>query len=199
MVCCKDCDRRLPQFKDLLALQADCEKIGLTTWVESFSPFGLTAPGYWRQYGETPELGYITHYRCLTDDTRSNDFTNGVLSPPAYFRMLANKAPIGMAVMELDNLPFQGEVNIPAEIGPMNKAYNALLPAMRVRTLHEDGSVEWCDPKSGRRALFGTRSSVTVPPGFRAEPVYGTDQALDAGTHAVAELVAFRLLPEPSF
>ena len=183
----------VPQFQDLMALQAECEKIGLATWVESFSPLGLTAAGYWRQYGETPELGYVTHYRCLTDDTRSNDFTNGVLSASTYFRMLANKAPIGMAVMELDNAPFEGDVNVPDEIGPMNHAYNALLPAMRVRTLHEDGSVEWHNPETGERALFGVRGRVTVPPGLRAEPVYGTEQALGAGTHAVPESVAFRL------
>ena len=187
--------RLVPQFKDLLALQSECEKMGLTTWVESFSPFGLTAAGYWRQYGESPELGYVTHYRCLTDDTRSNDFANGVLSPAAYFRMLANKAPIGMAVMELDNAPFEGDVNVPAEIGPMNHAYNALRPAMRVRSLHEDGSVEWYSPETGAWALFGVRGSVTVPEGCQAEPVYGTDQILGPGAHVTAESVAFRLTP----
>ncbi|MGI4789354.1 MAG: hypothetical protein ACRYFS_10960 [Janthinobacterium lividum] len=185
----------VPQFKDLMAFQSDCEKIGLTTWVESFSPFGLTAAGFWRQYGETPELSYVTHYRGLADDTRSNDFTNGVLSPSIYFRMLANKAPIGMSVMELDNAPFQGEVNMPPEIGPMNHAYNALLPAMQVRTLLADGSVEWYAPETGRRALFGGGGSVTVPPGFRAEPVYGTDQILGAGIHAVGESTGFHLVP----
>ena len=106
----------------------------------------------------------MTHYRCLTDDTRSNDFTNGILSPATYFRMLANKAPIGMAVMELDNAPFEGDVNVPAEIGPMNHAYNALLPAMQVRTLHEDGSVEWYDPETGERALFGVRAASPCRP-----------------------------------
>lgn len=186
----------IPQFKDLLVLQADCEKMGLTTWVESFSPFGVTAAGFWRQYGETPELGYLTHYRCMTDDTRCNDFFNGVLPLATYFHMLANKAPVGMGVMELDNAPFEGEVNVPAEVGPMNHAYNLLLPVMRVRTLCEDGGVEWYDPETGRRALFGVSGSVTVPPGFRAEPVYGTDQVLGPGTHAVAESVAFRLLAD---
>lgn len=185
----------IPQFKDLMTFQADCEKIGLTTWVESFSPLGLTRAGFWPQHGETPELNYGTHYGAAADNTRDNDFTNGNLSLETYFRMMANKAPLSLGVMELDNAPFQGPISdhVPAEIGPMNQAYNALLSAMQIRTLHEDSSVEWCSPVTGERALFGVCGSVTVLPGFRAEPVYGTDQSLEPGTHSVANSVAYRL------
>ena len=186
----------MPNFPDLIAFQADCEQIGLQTWVESFSPLGLTRAGFWPQYGETPELNIGTHYGASTDNTRFNDFTNGNLSPAIYFCMMANKAPLSLGVMELDNLPFEGsvEAHIPAEIGPMNRAYNTLLPAMEIRTLHEDSSVEWLNPETGERALYGVRGSVTVPQGFRAEPVFGTDQALKAGTHSVSESVAYRLI-----
>ena len=189
-------DPRLPpQFPDLIALQAELEAMGVTVWVESFSPFGLTSPGFWRQYGVTPEMSYGTHYRCMVDDTRSNDFTNGNLTVATYFRMLANKAPLGTAVMELDNAPFEGVVALPDEIGPMNRAYNVLRPIMRVRTLHEDGSIEWCNPETGERALFGVRGRVTVSAGFRAEPVFGTGLTLESGTHPVPGLMAYRLLP----
>ena len=167
----------------------------MDVWVESFSPLGLTRAGFWPQYGKTPELNYGTHYGASSDNTRFNDFTNGNLTAAIYFRMMVNKAPLSLGVMELDNLPFEGSVDahIPAEIGPMNCVYNALLPAMEMRTLHEDNSVEWYNPQTGARALFGVTGSVTVPPGFRAEPVYGIEQALEAGTHKVADLTAFRL------
>ncbi|HEY3333585.1 MAG TPA: hypothetical protein VGK19_26365 [Capsulimonadaceae bacterium] len=183
-----------PQFMDLVDLQADMERIGVSTWVESFSPFGVTAAGFWPQYARTPELSYDTHYRCMTDDSRSNDFYNGNLTAAVYFRMLANKSPIGMGVMDLDNAPFAGDIHIPDEIGPMNRTYNALLPTMRVRTLNDDSSVLWTNPTTDELVLFAVCGSATVPDGFRAVPVYGEGLELGAGKHQTPKSAAYRLV-----
>ena len=185
-----------PQFPDLMAWQGECENLGLSCWVESFSPLGLTSPGFWPQYGETPELCLGTHFRAGIDDRVagfSSDFVTGKLSPALYFRMLANKAPVGLMVTDFDNDPFAGEVAMPAEIGAMNRAYNTLLPLMKVRILHQDGSIEWRDPASGAGALFAFAGSASVPTGFVAEPVYGAQKSLAAGTHDCAGLCAFAL------
>jgi len=77
------------------------------------------------------------------------------------------------------------DAHVPSVIGLMNLAYSALLPTMEIRTLHEDNSVEWFDPETGEWALFGVTSRVTVPTGFRATPVYGTEKFLEAGRHSV--------------
>lgn len=185
-----------PQFPDLLAWQCDCAKLGLSCWVESFSPTALTSPGFWPQYGQTPELCLNTNFRVVIDDRAPgfhNEFKTGRLSPSLYFEMMANKAPVGLMVTDFDNDPFTGEVAMPEEIGAVNRAYNELRPSMKARTLHEDGSVQWRDPASDTGALFVWKGSATVPPGFVAEPIYGAHSPLAPGTHACAGMGAFRL------
>ncbi len=185
-----------PQFPDLMKWQGECAKLGVSCWVESFSPLALTSPGFWPQYGEAPELCLNTNFRTGIDDRVagfSSDFVTGKMSPSLYFQMMANKAPVGLMVTDFDNDPFTGEVAMPEEIGAMNRAYNELLPSMQKRTLHEDGSVEWRDPASGTGALFAFNGSATVPRGFVAEPVYGAGTSLQEGTQACAGLCVFRL------
>ena len=36
----------------------------------------------------------------------------------------------------------------------MNRTFNALAPVMQIRTLHEDGSIEWHNPRSGEHIIF---------------------------------------------
>ena len=59
---------------------------------------------------------------------------------------------------------------LPAFVSVINKLYLKLAPLMQVRTLHEDGSVEWQNPATGEGCLFAVGTgSLTVPDGFRAE------------------------------
>ncbi|HEY3378932.1 MAG TPA: hypothetical protein VGL77_15710 [Armatimonadota bacterium] len=183
-----------PQIHQLWAFQAECERIGLPMMIESVGPLGVTSCGLWPEYLICPELTYWTHFRSCIDARMFNDFTNGTLTTAMYFRLLANKAPIGFSVLEQANDTFEGSPDLPAEIGPMACLYQQLTPAMQVRTVNEDGSIAWCNPASGERVLFAVGTgSVTVPDGYRAEPVYGTSAALPAGTHATNDLAAYRL------
>jgi hypothetical protein len=184
-----------PQIHQLWAFQAECERMGLPMLIESVGPIGVTSIGLWPEYLVCPELAYWTHYRAFVDESRFSDFTNGTLDPAMYFRLLANKAPVGFAVLEQANQTFEGYPDYPAEIGPMARVYQQFSPAMQVRTVNEDGSIAWCNPESGERVLFAVGTgSVTVPPGCRAEPVYGATLALPAGSHTITELAAYRLV-----
>lgn len=184
-----------PQIKDLWALQADFARIGLETIVETVSVIGLTATGLWKQYLESPELNYWSKLGCSVDDRQSHSFRKGLLTAELYFRMLANKAPVGFGVLEQDNAPYEGLPWLPDEIKAMNRAYNMLAPDMQVRTLQHDGSIVWNNPATNRGALFAVGTgSVTVPAGFHAEPVYGTDAPLASGMHPINNCAAFKLI-----
>jgi len=186
-----------PQVKDLWALQADFERIGLETIVETVSVIGLTATGLWKQYLESPEMNYWSKLGCSVDDRQSHSFRKGLLTPELYFRMLANKAPVGFGVLEQDNAPFEGTPWLPDEIKAMNRAFNELTPDMQVRSLQQDGSIAWNNSATNRGALFAVGTgSVTVPEEFRAEAVYGNTvhAPLASGRHPIDHLAAFRLV-----
>ncbi|MHB9024664.1 MAG: hypothetical protein ACYC7E_10900 [Armatimonadota bacterium] len=184
-----------PQIKDLWAFQAACDEIGLPIMIESTGPIGVTSCGLWQQYLDYPELNYWSHYRCtIHDDRQGSDLRNGKITPEIFFRMLANKSPIGVSVLEQANTPFEGLPDIPEEITPMMLLYQRLYPRMQVRTIHEDGSIAWYDPASGERLLFVVGAgSVTVPEGYLAEPVFGDAPVLSSGTHLRPGLAAFLL------
>ncbi|HEY3416720.1 MAG TPA: hypothetical protein VGM23_07535, partial [Armatimonadota bacterium] len=186
-----------PQIKDLWAFQAACDEIGMPIMIESTGPIGVTSCGLWTQYLEHPELNYWSHYRCtIHDDRQGSDLRNGKITPELFFRMLANKSPIGFGVLEQANMPFEGLPDIPEEITPMILLYQRLYPTMQVRTIHEDGSIVWYAPASGERVLFAVGTgSVTVPQGYQAEPIFGEAPVLSAGTQALSGLAAFRLMP----
>lgn len=177
------------QIKEMWDMQRQCEEIGLPMTIESVGPIGITACGLWPAHLKSPEMAYWACYGCSL-----SEFQNGGVSPETYFRMIANKVAIGVGVLEQSNDPYAGEVVLPAEIAAINRLYRDVREIMQVRTLHDDGSVEWQNPASGQRVLFAAGDdTVTVPEGFIAEPVYAATQPLTAGRHPKTRLAAFKL------
>ena len=180
-----------PHMPELLAFQGDCRQLGLECLIETVGPIGVTSCGLWPEYLLAPELGYWSHYRF--DEKLLHD---GTLDATSYFRMMANKAPLGgISDHVRSDQPQPPPPLLPAFVAETNRIYLQLASVMQVRTLHEDGSIEWRDPATGAGCLFAVGSgSVTVPDGFRAEPVHGTTKSFGPGKHAVSGLAAFRLV-----
>ncbi|HAU36169.1 MAG TPA: hypothetical protein DCX07_00445 [Phycisphaerales bacterium] len=184
-----------PQLFDLWKFQAQCENLGLQWLIESTGPLGVTSCGLWPQYTASPELNYWTHYRAiLHGDRGASDLRNDHLTPNMFFRMLANKAPIGFTVFEQANAPFEGLPNLPEPYPTMQRLYRDVHDMMQVRTIHEDGSIAWADADGRWQLLFAVDSDrVTVPPGHLAKPLFGIDRTLSAGTHDLSGIAAWRL------
>ena len=182
-----------PHLSELLAFQGDCRQLGLDCLIETVGPIGVTSCGLWPQYLASPELGYWSHYRFnrdLLDD--------GTLNEATYFRMMANKSPLGgISDHVRSDQPQPPSPELPSFVAATNRLYLELAPVMQVRTLHEDGSIAWRNPATGEGCLFAVGSgSLTVPADCRVEPVYGTAKSFGPGTHALPGVAAFRLKKE---
>jgi hypothetical protein len=187
-----------PQIHDLWHFQAQCDQIGLPMLIESVGPIGLSSCGLWPQYLQSPELNYQSHMRCkVFDDRRESDLKSGLMNPALYFRMLANKAPIGFSILEQSNTPFEGLPDIPETYLQMIRLYKQIKPLMQIRTINKDGSIWWHDPKTNQGCLFAVNTrSITVPYGFEAAPIYNTQSTFSAGTHAFNGIAAFELIQQ---
>ncbi len=76
------------------------------------------------------------YYRTLVE-WRTDDPGIGHLDQH-YFRMLANKSPIGFGVLKQAHEPFEGIPDIPDDYVTMMRLYRQLASVMQVRTLHEE-------------------------------------------------------------
>ncbi len=183
-----------PHMGELLSFQGECRQLGLDCLIETVGPIGVTSCGLWPQYLASPELAYWSHYRF-----NARLLNDGTLDETSYFRMMANKAPLGgIASHARADLPLEPPPELPDYVGTINHLYHRLSPVMQVRTLHHDGSIEWRSPDRGTGCLFAVGSgSITVPAGFRAEPIHGTDESFGPGTHPFNGIAAFILRSKP--
>lgn len=180
---------------DLWQFQRRCDDAGFPIQAEGIGPLGVSSLGYARQwYGSSPELAYWTGFRAA-----ASDFETGVIDEAHWFEMMANKAPLGWWVVDYFHKPFKQPPQFTPRLIAMQQLYNRLSPIMQVRTLHDDGTVEWLNPETGEGCLFVVgKGSLTVPAGCRAEPVFGTKRSYGSGTHACRGQAAFLLHRQPT-
>jgi len=160
-----DPKRPRTQFDRQIQMTRELQKTGLIYYVEAVSPYGMTHSG---------DPTYLRdEHTAYNSNTVVNVGQGDRINAEWYFRYLANKAPMRIALYpEGTARGFANHIDrLPKKIGPMNIAYNEVVDIMEQRTiLPVDRGIEWRNRSTCDIVLFSYRAfRYRVPHGARVE------------------------------